>query len=82
MNRLFRRGNRPKTGESPYIHWWQRFLGGGAAALAVAVVEALGILGPLEQIAYRSLFNLRGSQPWDERVVIIAIDEAAIKKAG
>lgn len=82
MNRLFRRGNKPKTGESPYIHWWQRFLGRGAAALAVAVIEALGILGPLEQIAYRSLFNLRGSQPWDERVVIIAIDEAAIKKLG
>lgn len=58
----------------------------------VAAIISLGALHldawkPLEQLGYNSLFQLRESgilpKPiWDKRVVVIAIDEASLRKLG
>jgi len=62
-------------------HQW-RLLPGGLAALALGVAFKLGLLLPLEQIAYRALFQARGALPWDDRLVLIAIDETSLKQLG
>ncbi|NEP76217.1 CHASE2 domain-containing protein, partial [Okeania sp. SIO2G5] len=49
---------------------------------AVIGLTFLGTWVPLEQLAYRLLFNLRGERPWDERVVVIAIDEKTLDALG
>jgi diguanylate cyclase (GGDEF)-like protein len=51
-------------------------------SLIVASGLVLGIWQPLEQLAYRGLFRLRGAMPWDERVVLIDIDDASLKELG
>ncbi|MBD1935311.1 MULTISPECIES: EAL domain-containing protein [Cyanophyceae] len=62
--------------------WWWRSLGGAIATLSVAGGSVLGIWQPLEQIAYRGLFHLRGSINWDERVALIVIDDASLRELG
>ena len=62
-------------------HLW-RFLPGGVTAAAIAFLLWLGSFQSLEQIAYRHLFQARGSMPWDDRVVLVAIDDASLKKLG
>lgn len=59
-----------------------RLLPGVIAALAAAGLLKLGALNTLERIAYNWLFLARGETAWDERVVIVAIDEASLKKIG
>jgi diguanylate cyclase (GGDEF)-like protein len=68
----------PNQGERFQDRRWQRCLGGGMAALIAIALQALGLLSPLEKLAYISLFKLRGAQAWDDRLVLVAIDEAAI----
>jgi signal transduction histidine kinase/CHASE2 domain-containing sensor protein len=48
----------------------------------LAVLLKLGLFYPLEQIAYNSLFRLRGEQSWDDRLVLITIDDASIEQIG
>ncbi|PSB27190.1 CHASE2 domain-containing protein [Stenomitos frigidus] len=62
-------------------HCW-RFLPGGLTAAAIALLLKLGTFQSLEQIAYRHLFQARGSMPWDDRVVLVAIDDASLKQLG
>lgn len=38
----------------------------------------LGAMEPLEGLAYVILFHLRGMEVWDERVVVVGIDEASM----
>lgn len=57
-------------------------LPGGVAAVAVALLLKLSAFQPLEQISYRLLFQLRGERLWDERIVVVAIDDASIKQLG
>jgi signal transduction histidine kinase len=57
-------------------------LPGIVAALAIAGLLKLGVLQPLENIAYSHLFQLRGAIPWDDRVVIVAIDDDSLKALG
>jgi signal transduction histidine kinase/CHASE2 domain-containing sensor protein len=59
-----------------------RLFPGGLAALAVSGLAQLGAWRPLEHSAYNTLFRLRGSMPWDDRVVIVAIDEASLRQFG
>jgi signal transduction histidine kinase/DNA-binding response OmpR family regulator/HPt (histidine-containing phosphotransfer) domain-containing protein len=59
-----------------------RLLPGGLTACIIAGLLHLGAWQPLEHIAYQVLFRLRGSQPWDSRVVLIAIDEPSLKELG
>jgi len=69
------------------MHWrfgkygW-RLLPGGLTTLVFATLLSLGALNPLEQIAYSLLFQLRGEQKWDDRLVLIAIDDASINQIG
>ncbi|MBF2027069.1 MAG: CHASE2 domain-containing protein [Oscillatoriales cyanobacterium C42_A2020_001] len=69
MNRRFRRQG------------WQ-LLSGGAIALGVAILLKLGVFQPLEQAAYLSLLNLRGILSWDDRLVLIKIDDSSIQQIG
>jgi CheY-like chemotaxis protein/signal transduction histidine kinase/CHASE2 domain-containing sensor protein len=48
----------------------------------MALLFKLGAWQPLEQIAYNLLFQLRAQQPWDERVVVIAIDDDSLRQLG
>lgn len=57
----------------------RRSLPGGVAALLVIGLLKLGVWHPLENLSYNLLFRLRGSTPWDERIVVIAIDETSLE---
>ncbi|MBW4470647.1 MAG: CHASE2 domain-containing protein [Stenomitos rutilans HA7619-LM2] len=65
-----------------FSNYGWRLLPGGLTTLVFAGLLSLGALKPLEQIAYSVLFQLRGEQPWDERLVLIAIDDASINQLG
>ena len=65
----------------------QSLIPGVAAAIISLGALHLGGWKPLEQLGYNSLFQLRESgilpKPiWDKRVVVIAIDEASLRKLG
>ena len=62
------------------IGW--RVLPGGLVSLFFAGLLQLGALQPFEQAAYNKLFGLRGEQTWDDRLVLVAIDDASIRKLG
>ncbi len=59
-----------------------RLLPGGITALLMAAMFKLGALQPLENLSYKALFQLRGEIPWDDRLVLVAIDDASIRKLG
>ncbi|MBW4488716.1 MAG: CHASE2 domain-containing protein [Trichocoleus desertorum ATA4-8-CV12] len=65
-----------------FREWGWRLLPGGITALIVVGLLKVGAWQPLEQLSYRLLFRLRGDQAWDERVVVVAIDEPSLKKYG
>ncbi|MDJ1182782.1 EAL domain-containing protein [Roseofilum casamattae] len=58
---------------------WQRWVGGVFAAVILMGWEGLGILDRLERVAYQGLFQVRGQETWHSDIVIIGIDEAAIR---
>ena len=65
--------------------FWQNaepLLPGGFASLVIISLLKLGTWQPLEHLAYSTLFHLRGAVPWDDRVVVIAIDEPSLKILG
>jgi signal transduction histidine kinase len=62
------------------VRW--RFLPGAIATILMASLYYLGLLIPLEQIGYSTLFQLRGERKWDNRLVLIKIDEPSIKQFG
>ncbi|MGJ3253682.1 MAG: CHASE2 domain-containing protein [Elainellaceae cyanobacterium] len=57
-------------------------LPGAIAAGFVGASLSLGVWRPLEQIAYNLAFQIRGAYSWDDRVVIIEIDEATLETLG
>lgn len=57
-------------------------LPGFCVAIGVIGLLKLGTWQPLEDLAYTALFQLRGSIAWDDRVVIVAIDEASLNQMG
>ena len=52
------------------------------ATIVLVPLLQLGILQPIEFWTYNSFTNWRGALPWDERVVIIAIDDQSVSKVG
>lgn len=62
-------------------HLW-RLLPGAIAAVVIALLLQGQAFQPLEQMAYRSLFDLRGPQPTDDRLVVVAIDDASLRELG
>jgi signal transduction histidine kinase/CHASE2 domain-containing sensor protein/DNA-binding response OmpR family regulator len=62
-------------------HLW-RLLPGAIAAVVIALLLQGQAFQPLEQMAYRSLFDLRGPQTPDDRLVVVAIDDASLRELG
>ena len=67
-------------------HWINLFLGPSLAAAGLGVgLFALGIWEPLEQRVYSGLFLTRdrlGSLQWDDRIVVVAIDDSSLADEG
>lgn len=59
-----------------------RLLPGAIASILIAALLNLGLLDPLEQAGYLALFELRGQREWDDRLVLIAIDDSSIEQLG
>jgi signal transduction histidine kinase len=59
-----------------------RSLPGTIAMAMVAGLLRLGAWQSLEQASYNTLFHLRQAIDWDERVVIVAIDEPSLTQLG
>ncbi|MGV0023382.1 CHASE2 domain-containing protein [Phormidesmis priestleyi] len=59
-----------------------RLLPGGVTAVGLAVLLRLGVLQPIEDIAYTAMFRMRGEIPWDDRLVLVAIDDASVRRLG
>jgi signal transduction histidine kinase len=66
---------------SSWSGWGLKLLPGGVA-LGILLLLKLGLLQPAEQLGYQALFHLRGSQAWDNRLVLIKIDDASLAKLG
>jgi adenylate cyclase len=62
--------------------FWQPWLPGGLALILVAGMLSLQLLQPLEQVAYQWLFQGRGALAWDDRIVLVAIDDASLRQLG
>jgi adenylate cyclase len=62
--------------------FWQPWLSSGLALLLVAGWFGLGLLQPLEQVAYQWLFQGRGALAWDDRVVLVTIDDPSLRQLG
>ena len=62
--------------------WGGRLLPGALTAIAIAGLLQMGLFDPLEQTAYRLLFQLRGTLPADQRLVMIEIDDASLQQLG
>jgi CHASE2 domain-containing sensor protein len=56
---------------------WRWLPGPIAAAIAIGLVQ-LGASQPVEDFAYNRLTELRGERAWDDRVVVIEIDDVSI----
>lgn len=59
-----------------------RLLPGGIATVVFAGLLGSGALEPLERLSYNTLFRLRGELPWDDRIVLVTIDDASIQALG
>jgi signal transduction histidine kinase/CHASE2 domain-containing sensor protein/DNA-binding response OmpR family regulator len=57
-----------------------RWLPGPIAAIVTIGLMKLGVNLPLEYIAYNRLMQLRGERPWDNRVVVVTVDDESVKK--
>ncbi len=58
---------------------WRWLPGPVAAAIAIGLVK-LGASQPIEDFAYNRLTELRGERAWDDRVVVVEIDDATINE--
>ncbi|MBE9180356.1 CHASE2 domain-containing protein [Oculatella sp. LEGE 06141] len=63
-----------------HYHWY--LLPGLLSAGAIALLSGLGAFQPLDHMAYRQLFRLRGNLAIDDRIVVVAIDEASLVRFG
>jgi len=52
------------------------------AIIVIIPMVYLGFLQTIEFCAYNSFTSWRGDRPWDERVIIIAIDDNSLSKIG
>ncbi len=67
---------------SPFSKRAWRLLPGMVASLITVGLYQTGAIAPLEDAAYRGLFRLRGAQPWDERIVLVTIDDKTLAQLG
>ena len=57
-------------------------LTGSWVAIAILVLTHLGVMPALENAYYRWLFHLQEPLPWDDRSVLIAINDATLMELG
>lgn len=55
---------------------WRRLLPGFVALLLTLGLVQIGVGESLENLVYNTLFQLRGTRPWNPEVVVIEIDES------
>ncbi len=60
---------------------WQ-ILPGVMTGLIFLLIWQGKMLLPLEQVLYGALFRLRGEQNWDDRLVLVAIDDGSLQRLG
>ncbi|MEP0918945.1 CHASE2 domain-containing protein [Leptolyngbya sp. DQ-M1] len=60
---------------------WRLLPGAIALGLVMGSIN-FGWIKPLEQVAYSALFRLRGERQWDDRLVLVTIDDDSIKQLG
>lgn len=65
-----------------FNHLVWRVIPGVLTSLVCAAFVGVGAFEPLENLAYNTLFQIRGEQPWDERLLLITIDDASIQQLG
>ncbi|OYQ66041.1 hypothetical protein B9G53_05650 [Pseudanabaena sp. SR411] len=85
ISRLFPKlltNHRPKRRRSRLAYLLFKALPTIFATIILIPLLHLGILQPIEFWAYNSFTNWRGDRPWDERVIIIAIDDQSVSKVG
>ncbi len=58
----------------------ERILPGLLAMVLGALLLGLGILQPFELVAYNVLFRCRGERTWDDRLVLVAIDDRSLEQ--
>ena len=68
--------------QSPKAIWKSihQLLPGLVVGAAVATLGQLGVWTPLENLTAAVLMRLRGSQPWDNRIVVVGIDDATLRE--
>ncbi|MDB9524708.1 EAL domain-containing protein [Oscillatoria sp. CS-180] len=59
-----------------------RFLPGALASLITLILNQTGALADLENASYRWLFRVRGEKAWDDRIVLLTIDDATLTELG
>ena len=64
---------------SPHL---TRMLPGVLLGLGLSLAHMGGVWQTLEDVSYRVLFKVRGARSWDDRVVVIEIDDDSLKKLG
>jgi signal transduction histidine kinase len=57
-----------------------RLLPGIAVASGLGLLAQIGAMLPMDSLAYNLLFHLRGPRPWDDRIVLIKIDDTSIRR--
>lgn len=60
----------------------RRLRSGLISIVLILVLSWLGVLQPLEHLAYQVLFLVRGEQAWDSRIVIVEIDDRSLAELG
>ncbi len=60
----------------------RRLRSGLISIVLILTLSWLGVLQPLENLAYQVLFLVRGEQSWDSRIVIVEIDDRSLAELG
>lgn len=61
---------------------WQPWLISILATLWIGLLYWLQVLPPFEHVAYQRLFQWRGPLTWDDRIVLVKIDELSLRQLG
>jgi CHASE2 domain-containing sensor protein len=60
---------------------WRWFPGPLAAAISIGLVQ-LAATVPVEDFAYNRLTELRGERAWENRVVVVEVDDRSVRTIG
>jgi adenylate cyclase len=66
----------------PNMRWLRSVWPGLLAVCLMGITQWLSFWQPIEGIAYHWLFQWRGAQAWDQRVIVVAIDEPSLEVLG